>query len=266
MAFRNKKNLRPTAQEAAQRLIILRSQVAHAVLNPPPSYLAEQLQESSDADRKKSIHEWDERRNSLCAALRVSGLWDVMTQSEQQFISTSAYELDQEIYYDAGWKVEAAVCLMWALGMISELPPYDSETDPKIIVKIPPDHDHILQLIKQAKLRKEAEIDEARDTAELWHWRSRTRELEEQGVIPPKKSRFATMDEVVRFTAAKHFEEGRLPPLIEGDFPAFEKAYRDLTDKEWTNIRCVSFERHHTFNWLCGYAPKNRWDKTPTET
>ncbi len=266
MGFSNKKNMRPTAAEAAQRLLILRSQVAHAVLNPPPTYLAELLQESSEVDKKKSIQEWDEKRNYLCAALRVSGLWEAMTPDEQRFVSTSAYELDQDLYYDAGWKVEAAVCLLWALGMISELPPYDTETDPKVVIRIPNDPDHVQQLIKQAKLRKEIEIDDARDTAELWHWRSRTRELEEQGVTPSKKSRFTTMDEVVRFSAVKHFEEGRIPQPIDSDFPAFGKAYRDLTEKEWTNIRCVSIERHRTLNWLCGYAPKNRWEKTPIET
>jgi hypothetical protein len=265
MAFGNKKEIRPTATEVAQRLLILRSQVAHAVLNPPPSYLAELLQESSEADRKKSMQEWDEKRNFNCAALRVSGLWSIMTQQEQLFVSTSAYELDQDSYFEAGWEVESAVCLLWALGMISELPTYDSETEPKIIIKIPHDHDHAQLLIKQAKLRKEEEIDDARDTAELWHWRSRTRELEEQGVIPPKKSRFNTLDEVIKFTAAKHYEEGRIPPLIDGDFPAFGKAYRTLTEKEWQNIRFVSIKRHHALNWLCGFAPKNRWDKTPIE-
>lgn len=266
MASGNKKNDRPSAPEVAERLLILRSQIAHAVLNPPPSYLAEVLREAGEAERKKSMQEWDEKRNLLCAALRVSGLWPEMTANEQRFVSTSAYELDQEDYYDAGWKVEAALCLLWALDMISELPPYDSETDPKIIIKIPPDHDHAYQLIRKAKLRKETEIDDARDTAELWHWRSRMRELDEQGVTPPKKSRFATLEEAIRYTASKHSQEGHIPALIDGDFPAFQKAYRSLTEKEWTSIRTVSIERHHAFNWLCGYAPKNRWDKTPVET
>ena len=266
MAFGNKKNPLPTAAEAAQRLLILRALIAHAVLNPPPSYLAELLRESSERDRKKSMSEWDEKRNLQCAALRVSGLWDAMTEDEQQFISLPAYKLDQELYHKIEWQVESAVVLLWALGMLYDLPPYDTESDPKIIVKIPSDHDHTQQLITKAKLLQEVEIDNARDTAELWHWRSCTRELEKQGTTPPKKSRFTTMDEIIRYSASKHSEEGRFPPLVDGDFPAFGKAYRNLTEKEWTIVRSISIERHRTFNWLCGYAPKNRWDKTPIET
>jgi len=25
-------------------------------------------------------------------------------------------------------------------------------------------------------------------------------------------------------------------------------------------------ERHKALNWLCGFAPGNRWDETPTDT
>jgi hypothetical protein len=265
MALKNKKSMLPTAAETAQRLLILRAQIAHAVLNPPPAFLMERLRDSSEADRKKTMHEWDEKRNFQCAALRVSGLWDVMTEYEQQFISTPAYEQDQDRYIDAGWKVEAAACLMWSLGMIPELSPYDTEAEPKIVISVPNDRDHALHLINNAILRKVFDINDARDQAEVWHWRSRARELEEQGITPPKKSRFSSIDEMVRSTAAKQFEEGRIPQPIDGDFPAFGKAYRNLTAKEWTNIHTISMERHRAFNWLCGYAPKNRWDKTPIE-
>ena len=43
-------------------------------------------------------------------------------------------------------------------------------------------------------------------------------------------------------------------------------SYRDLTDEEWSSIRSIAFERHFALNWLCGYAPDNRWDETPTDT
>ncbi len=48
--------------------------------------------------------------------------------------------------------------------------------------------------------------------------------------------------------------------------PAFGKPYREITDQEWGQVRSISLERHRGLNWLCGYAPENRWEKTPTGT
>jgi hypothetical protein len=31
-------------------------------------------------------------------------------------------------------------------------------------------------------------------------------------------------------------------------------------------VKSVAVERHFTLNWLCGYAPGNEWDDTPTGT
>ncbi len=54
--------------------------------------------------------------------------------------------------------------------------------------------------------------------------------------------------------------------VIDDDFAARGKAYRDLTDEEWAEVRSITLERHFALNWHCGYAPDNRWDETPTET
>jgi len=44
------------------------------------------------------------------------------------------------------------------------------------------------------------------------------------------------------------------------------KAYRDLSAHEWHEVGSIAVQRHFTLNWLCGYAPENRWDETPTDT
>ena len=57
-----------------------------------------------------------------------------------------------------------------------------------------------------------------------------------------------------------------IAPCIADDFPAKGKAYRDLTAEEWSELRSITAERHYALNWLCGRAPKNKWDETPTDT
>jgi hypothetical protein len=80
-----------------------------------------------------------------------------------------------------------------------------------------------------ARLRDEKETDHAREIAELWHWRSRTRQLIEQGYpFQPteglKKAGLNTMDDVVRMSARTAAKPGDLPPCIDDDFPAKGKA------------------------------------------
>jgi len=57
-----------------------------------------------------------------------------------------------------------------------------------------------------------------------------------------------------------------IPTSIDEDFPAFGRAYRDLSSDEWAAVKSIAMERHFALNWLCGYAPENGWDDTPTDT
>jgi hypothetical protein len=165
--------------------------------------------------------------------------------------------------------MESAQVLLWALGMVPHLPPYDTQANHDLLKQIPAGD--IPGFISSARLRKDSEIDRARDDAELWHWRSRTRQLTEDGEEFPanEQSRaagFNTYDDIVRFTARKLADEGRIRACIEDDFPAYAKAYRNLSEDEWSEVRSVTMERHFALNWLCGYAPENEWDETPTGT
>jgi hypothetical protein len=124
---------------------------------------------------------------------------------------------------------------------------------------------------ERASIAAKAEIDHAREVAEGWRWRSRTRELEEMqhpfpDSPPMRKAGLNSWDDVVRFSAPKAAARGMIPPPIDDDSPLFGKAYRDLSADEWSVARSITMERHFALNWLCGYAPGNRWDETPTET
>ena len=260
-----KKETRPSPTEAAQRLLIFRFQIIHAISNPPPSFLVEQLETMDDAERRKIVQEMDEKLRLLGASLRVMGLWDNMTDEERKFLSTPPHKQEYGSYYEAECAIEAAVCLMWTLKLIDDLPSWDYDADPKIVSIIPSAHDAAVQFLNHASFIREAKIDEARDAAELWHWRSHMRDLELEGYQLPKKSQFKTVDELVRYTAAEYHKKGLISEPVDGDFPAYGKAYRDLTDSEWMRIRVTSIQRHRVFNWLCGYAPKNRYDKTPID-
>ena len=102
--------------------------------------------------------------------------------------------------------------------------------------------------------------------AKLWHWRSRTRQLEEEGTPLPEQLPVKSYEEIVRITVDAASEEGSLEAVRDGDFKAMGKAFRYLSADEWSSVQSIIMERHRALNWLCGYAPDNRWDDVPTHT
>ena len=123
-----------------------------------------------------------------------------------------------------------------------------------------------------ARLRDATTIENARELAELWHWRSRTRECIEQNQpfpeIPAKPGapQLRSFDDVVRMTAKSAEETGMALETIDEDFKVSGKAFRSLSAPEWSEVGSIIVERHFALNWSCGRAPGNRWDETPTGT
>lgn len=102
-----------------------------------------------------------------------------------------------------------------------------------------------------ATLRPAVLIEKQRDLAELWHWRPRTRRLQEEGRMPTMlDSRALTIERVLQLSSAKAAEEGMAPPPIDGDFPAFGKPYRSLTPDEFSIATSIAMERHRAAWWF----------------
>ena len=140
------------------------------------------------------------------------------------------------------------------------MPPYDTQLDAVTLIRILRSQG---ALVDQASLRPAAELELARSTAERWHWRSRTTQIQQQ----PKHLQLPaglTLDDIVRQSAQLAFDESAIPAPIDGDYPAFGKAYRDLDELEYSTITSITLERHFALNWVCGYS--DDWDKTPTDT
>ena len=256
----------PNAPEVAVRALVLRQIVVYAFMAPPRDAL-EQWKSSWPAEelaqfRKDVIATRDEYWG------RAPELRGYMSPRERELASSTIEDMSAQLQIDAVWRMEALQVLMWALNYVPGLPRYDVEADSDLIKDFPPGG--YQDYPSRAILRPWDQIEAARDMAELWHWRSRTRELIEDGDRLPddpemRRAGFRTYDDILRFTARQAHSEGRLQ-TIDQDFAAHGKAYRDLTDDEWSQVRSITMERHFALNWLCGYAPGNAWDETPTDT
>jgi len=191
---------------------------------------------------------------------RQSGLWDELDQNEQGSLNAGPTELSMQAVVDANWLGETIVCLLWSLGLVAEIPPYDHEVA-RHIMKEFPQHPPELPTLRPLDI-----IARQRPIAEPWHWRARTRQLQEEGRMPSMLPGGLTLETMLKMTSSKAAEAGDVEAPIDGDFPAFGKPYPDLTEAEFSVAMSIALERHRALNWLCGYAPGNRWRETPTAT
>jgi hypothetical protein len=261
--------VRPTAPEAARRLVILKHLVGQALASPPPQLLVKQYEGWPPAQREHFEQAADSYREQFCGVMEDRGLWQSLSPREAKFAQATILSLDPRQRTDMCWRLEAAQCLMWALRILPRLPPYDLAAARNLLKRF--DFGDHRAFVRAARLRSEEEIERARAVAELWHWRSRARQSREMGMElePDEKLNAAglhTNTDIIRWTAREAADEGDIAGCIADDFPAKGKAYRCLTQEEWQEVHSVTVERHFAFNWLCGYAPGNHWDKTPTDT
>ncbi len=162
---------------------------------------------------------------------------------------------DEQDVLNATWRAEALAMLLWALGELEELPPWDE----------PADHVELAREVdlRQAELREDEELEAALETARLWHWRARTTLLEDDPDVELPE-RWTSFDQLIAATAMKGFEDGLLPQPRRGDFPAFGKSYRLLDEDQHAVALSIASERHFALAWLNGLS--DEWDATPTDT
>jgi hypothetical protein len=245
------------------RLIILQHLQVTALACPPPHVLSELLRNSPASEVDPLLDELNARRRESVTALQESGLWESMTSAERAFLTMPAQNVSGEAHRDVSWLMEASECLLWALGLVKELPPFDTQASVEHLTLFP--SGTVDELRASASLRDRGEIATARSVAELWHWRSRTRQLLESGSEVSLPQGLSVSD-VVQLAAGEAASRGDLPGVVDGDFPLFGRSYAQASPEEWAQATSIAFERHRALNWLSGYGPKNRWGDTPTDT
>jgi len=253
----------PSASDAVSRAIILKHLLVTALATPPPDLLAALSSRSTATEPQAFLDELRARRRDGVRELQESHLWKLTSPAERSFLTTSPEAVPDQVLRDISWLMEAVECLLWALGYIEALPPYDTQANIEHLKRLPGGSVRELQV--SATLRDPKALSAARNVAELWNWRSRTRQLIESGT-PVTLPQDLTLSDVVRMAAEQAALCGDIPAAIEGDFPVFGKSYAQASSEEWAQLTSIVMERHKALNWLCGYAPRNRWDETPTDT
>jgi hypothetical protein len=219
---------------------------------------------------------WFWERRAIQKVFRTAGLSADLTRSEHAFLRLGLSDSSRAKACEVLWQIEAAACIAWATRILPRLWPMDESFDGKLdfLSLAAPEY----RLVETASLRSVEEIQAAAERVKYWHWRARQLQLEREGYVwPPANATPAaiadlqskgmdTLDGLVRVTARLLQEEGKLEETIDEDFVAKGKAYRELSQDEWSELIGIAAERHRALNWLCGLAASNDWDAVPTET
>jgi len=254
----------PIAAQVLRRAVVHLVVLKHAMAQPSPSSVAVIIQRQG-SDAGQAI---DQRKAEDKDYLVETGLWVEMIGPEREFMTVPMTQVTLSQLKNALAMGESLGCLLWALGRVESIPPYDRHCDPHVLLQILPERP-VEALAKEARLREFSELEKARSAAERWHWRSRAREIAERGYFETDEVRqegSLPVADIIRASAEAAFNGGEAPAPLRGDFPAFGKPYCDLTPSEWTQAKSIAVERHRALNWVCGMAPDNRWEQTPTDT
>ncbi len=266
MWFGHERRRPPTKAEAFLRALALLNVTSYAMVIPPrdqiknPADLSpEDLAEFTSSAEKMRDEFWSKRR----------GYTAELSPREREFAQTTMLTMTARQQVDASWRLESFQVLLWALGMHEGLPEWNERAGHDLAKMLPAAM--VPKFLAMCSLRPRAELERARSTAEVWHWRSRTRQLIDAGrKFDPNpempKAGLVSFDAIVRLTARKLKESGELAQIVDEDFAVGGKAYRDLSAEEFAEVTSITVERHFALNWLCGIAPGNRWDETPTGT
>jgi len=209
-----------------------------------------------------SVDDFAEQAESLNEWLVQQGLWESLSQDERASLSKAPGEFTQQEIVNASWRAESLAVLLWSLGITETIPDFDEEAEVVALVQNVPFLDETGTFIRDATLRDSDALQEGRNLAELWHWRARTYQIQQDPDRYPIPEG-VSLDEVVQM-AARFAEEEGLFKAIDDDFPVLGKPFRQLDEDEYQYVRSISSERHYAMNWICGYAED--WDDVPTDT
>lgn len=248
MLFRNP--ARPGAQDVASRalclgLISLRAEMEQNVHGGAPMEVRDRCREISGRILGWARNEGVFRKGSSheCRILEIPfGEWTVKD------ISATIN------------RTEAASMMLWALNRL-QLRALPSPADRNAVLERLKVGEPSKDFVNFSALRNPAEIDQAKHAAAIWHWRARA----QAWLRHPERVRpGADLNGAIRAAAMTAFTKGYAPQSIDGDFPAFGKPYREMSEEQLGAANTAAHERHHALNWLT--AQHSDWDQISTET
>lgn len=218
----------PDARMVAQRAISLHFVTLYAVSAQDPALVRKWRRRMPAAERRTMRVDAAAIQRSYAADAQ---RWHCrFSPREQAFMDhLDRLELPERDHIDMTWRCESLRVLVWALRF--------SERLPRAHVATPDVNLHAFKgndpdaFLRQARLRtlREMEFEREKSAARLRR------------------------------------DRGRQSPELPFRWDVIGIARLEYYGDDWSPAVAIARERLHALNWLCGYAPGNRWDDTPED-
>lgn len=150
---------RPTQREAADRALVLYAFVRRGTI--------EHVLDGADAEPGRVVQA-ERARQETDRWLATHGLEPALNETERRLLRAESGLWPPEAIVDAMWRREALGMLLWALGHIEEVPPYDTEFDRHALEAAIVDSGSVGRFRELSFLRRDDELVPALDEADTW--------------------------------------------------------------------------------------------------
>src|SRR5882762_6158542 len=193
------------------------------------------------------------------------GLTAGLSGHERVLLNMAVGHWPKQDLLNAFWRREALMAILWSLRIVDPMPPSDVQLELGDLLRSVGLLKETRQFRKVASLRSAEEVRKMRDQAELWLWRVRTTQLQNSPDSFNDSRISKEQLAVIIAQAAEAGEQKGMFRCIEGDFPAFGKPFRGLSEDEWSLMHSICRERLYGLNWLCDMHGVE-WDYVRTGT
>jgi hypothetical protein len=150
---------RPTPREAADRALVLYAFVRRGTI--------EHVLDDADADPTR-VEQAERAREETDRWLAAHDLEAALTETESRLLGAESGLWPPEAIVDAVWRREALGALLWALGHLERIPPYDTEFDQAMLDAAIVDSGSVDRFRAVSRLRDDDELLGALGEADTW--------------------------------------------------------------------------------------------------
>ena len=152
--------VRPTDREAADRALVLYAFVRRGTI--------EHVLDDADADPDR-VEQAERAREETDRWFAAHELEAALTETEARLLGAESGLWPPEAIVDAVWRREALGTLLWALGHLERIPPYDTEFDQHDLDAAIVDSGTVERFRAVSRLRSDDELLRALAEADTWH-------------------------------------------------------------------------------------------------
>ena len=151
---------RPTVREAADRALVLYAFVRRGTI--------EHVLDDADADPGRVVQA-ERAREETDRWLAANDLEVALREAEARLLGAESGLWPPEAIVDAVWRREALGTLLWALGHLASIPPYDTEFEQHDLDAAIVDSGSVDRFRLLSRLRDDDELRRALSEADTWH-------------------------------------------------------------------------------------------------